>query len=527
MVSVIVPIYNVYDYIDFCVESIVNQTYKDIEILLINDGSTDDSLTKCLMWRKRDARIIVIDKRNEKLGPTRDYGVHISRGEYIVFVDSDDWLEPNYIERLFEEITKNDVDLVCGNYYIEKADGTSRRPRWIRKYTIIETKEDKLCYMQQHPITSMCSSIYKKQFLHDNQISQLATTAQDLGTLVQRIAMCKRMILISEPLYHYREDRQGNTVTSYDKAKDFPIVFEHVVRDIKKRGLFQYYYNGILDILFNHSSSMIKNTRLDKSVVKKEFELLFDEHFPNWRKIVGRNWCVYGSFNSLWTAQLFSCSSLCINEHIAFSSLISTFLGKEGFYEICHFNNYRENAIINDIHGIDLQIKPNSDYIVIDFMDERHNIIETEQNVYITKSEAFVESTYQKINIKREISYGSKRYIELWEKACLTFVEYLKRYYKPEHIFLLHMQTAKGTGIEKKEGEWDTDTIRQCKKIDSMIEYMESFFLSQMPNINYIVGEKDLYFCQIEHPYGLTPYNLNWYLYYDLRTKMQEKENII
>ena len=103
-ISVIIPVYNVADYLDVCMESIVAQTYTDMEILLINDGSTDSSADRCREWQQKDERIRFVDKANEGVAATRNLGVQLTKGKYIAFVDPDDWLERDYMEKLHSRL---------------------------------------------------------------------------------------------------------------------------------------------------------------------------------------------------------------------------------------------------------------------------------------------------------------------------------------------------------------------------------------------------------------------------------------
>ena len=100
LVSVIVPIYNVEKYLEKCIESIVNQTYKNLEIILVDDGSQDNCPAMCDEWTQKDSRIKVIHKKNGGLSSARNAGLEVSNGEYISFVDSDDWLDENTFEEL-------------------------------------------------------------------------------------------------------------------------------------------------------------------------------------------------------------------------------------------------------------------------------------------------------------------------------------------------------------------------------------------------------------------------------------------
>ena len=115
-VSVVVPIYNVEQYLDKCVKSIISQTYKDLEIILVDDGSIDNSSSLCDEWGKKDSRIKVVHKENGGLSSARNAGLEIATGEYIMFEDSDDWLEIDIVEKSVARIEKDKSDLVIFGY---------------------------------------------------------------------------------------------------------------------------------------------------------------------------------------------------------------------------------------------------------------------------------------------------------------------------------------------------------------------------------------------------------------------------
>lgn len=111
-VTVVVPIYNVQSYLNRCIESIVNQTYKNLEILLVDDGSPDNCPQMCDEWAKKDSRIKVVHKKNEGLGMARNTGIDNATGEYICFIDSDDFMHSRLVEKSINTMTKNDCDFV-------------------------------------------------------------------------------------------------------------------------------------------------------------------------------------------------------------------------------------------------------------------------------------------------------------------------------------------------------------------------------------------------------------------------------
>lgn len=115
-ISVIIPIYNTGNYLEKCVNSVINQTYKNLEIILVNDGSTDNSNEICENFKKEDSRIIYINKKNTGVSDSRNLAINKSSGEYILFVDSDDYIEDTMIESLYNDIKKYDADLACCEY---------------------------------------------------------------------------------------------------------------------------------------------------------------------------------------------------------------------------------------------------------------------------------------------------------------------------------------------------------------------------------------------------------------------------
>ena len=122
-VSIIVPVYNVSNYLPSCLDTLINQTYRNIEIILIDDNSTDNSLEICNKYKEKDPRIIVIHKENGGAASARNYGLNIYTGEYVSFVDSDDYIELNYIEKLVSMLEKYNADIsVCSFFDVKNTN---------------------------------------------------------------------------------------------------------------------------------------------------------------------------------------------------------------------------------------------------------------------------------------------------------------------------------------------------------------------------------------------------------------------
>lgn len=204
LISVIVPVYKVEDYLYRCVESIVNQSYKNLEIILVDDGSPDKCPQMCDEWIKKDSRIKVIHKDNGGLSDARNAGLDIASGEYISFVDSDDWISKNYIEKLYHSIIANNADISeCNVYYAYGEElsaynndsaffyenNKSVMEAYIRDYHIKTVVWNKL-----YSIDLLSSIRFEKGKLHEDEFFTYLVLSK-----VDRLAH------INEYLYFYRQ----------------------------------------------------------------------------------------------------------------------------------------------------------------------------------------------------------------------------------------------------------------------------------------------------------------------------------
>ena len=133
LVSIIVPVYNAQSHLSRCLESICGQEYKNLELIVINDGSKDKSLPVCEEFRKKDSRILLVDKANSGVSDTRNLGLKLAGGKYVQFVDSDDYIAPDYTARLVEAAEKTDADLVISPYTMVIPAGASKPEQVLEK----------------------------------------------------------------------------------------------------------------------------------------------------------------------------------------------------------------------------------------------------------------------------------------------------------------------------------------------------------------------------------------------------------
>lgn len=166
LISIIVPIYKVEHYLNRCIESLINQTYKNIEILLIDDGSPDSCPKMCDDWAMKDSRIKVFHKQNGGLSDARNYGTENASGEYITYVDSDDYVKPIYIYRLYAMLEKNGADIACCSYI--PIESEEKNESETKEYDIYLMNGQKACIQlfTEHKVSTMAwSKLYKKNVL--------------------------------------------------------------------------------------------------------------------------------------------------------------------------------------------------------------------------------------------------------------------------------------------------------------------------------------------------------------------------
>ncbi|MCI5923484.1 MAG: glycosyltransferase family 2 protein [Oscillospiraceae bacterium] len=210
LISVIIPVYNVESYLEVCIASIVNQTYENLEIILVDDGSPDRCPEICDDWAKRDDRIQVIHKENGGLASARNAGMDICTGEYISFVDSDDWLEKNAYENLLEYFDEN-TDIVKFNM-IRNNDVIPPETTEVKIY-----EEEMLLNCFLYHWDNMCSSIwdklYKRGIIMDCRFPSINIHSEDYVMMAQVYSMNCTMKMIDRHFYHYRI-RENSICTS-------------------------------------------------------------------------------------------------------------------------------------------------------------------------------------------------------------------------------------------------------------------------------------------------------------------------
>ena len=242
LVSIIIPVYNVELLIKDCLESVLNQTYKNIEIILIDDGSKDKSGLICDEYAKKDDRIIVIHKNNEGVSVARNIGIDKSKGDYICFIDSDDYISKYMVEHMLKKIEEEDSDIVVCNFVEEKNN------KIIKKYYVdkdmIDTKKNFMRYIA-FKCTWQCmiwNKMYKKTAIGDIRFKAGTKIAEDYLFLMEVLDRnVKKISYIDEVLYYYvRWDLSTlYTINIYDKYESIGAYIK-ISNILKQNGIEEY-----------------------------------------------------------------------------------------------------------------------------------------------------------------------------------------------------------------------------------------------------------------------------------------------
>lgn len=210
LISVIIPVYNTEKYLDRCVKSVAEQTYKNLEIILVNDGSSDNSPAICDEWAKKDSRIKVVHKQNGGVSSARNAGLDISTGEYIQFVDSDDYLEENFCKNIMSEYS-SDVDLVVSGFSIIDDYGTKKTTKVEENIEIQILKSPSIFmkYLYNGYNDMPVNKVYKRNLITKGFLNGVPLGEDRIFNLDYLSNVKNRVILASEAGYVY-EFNQGS-----------------------------------------------------------------------------------------------------------------------------------------------------------------------------------------------------------------------------------------------------------------------------------------------------------------------------
>lgn len=278
LISIVVPIYNVEQYIRKCLDSIINQTYTNIEVLLIDDGSPDNCGQICDEYAKKDERIRVFHIPNGGVGKARQFGVEKSTGEYIIFVDPDDWLPLNSVEILYSNML-DDISICIGNHY-DVCNGTRLKEncRQVPKEHIqIITASQYRDWLLGHLISrAPWGKLYRRN-LFDNKSFPSCHRGQDVLMNIKISTINdKNILLIGKPIYYYLINSNTSTLKNYSNNYEKERLFILTMCDyFKSVGLYEHHKGTILEYALRRLGNILKcgdKLHLSDPLIKEIYE---------------------------------------------------------------------------------------------------------------------------------------------------------------------------------------------------------------------------------------------------------------
>lgn len=294
LISIVVPVYNVENYLEKCVDSILKQTYKNLEIILIDDGSTDNSGKICDQYQLKDERIKVIHKKNGGLSDARNAGIENSVGDYICFIDSDDYVEKDMIYSLYSSIIKNDADISWCNLIREYENGKCAKETIYAEETILNKKEAYAKILLFNP--SVCTKMFSKK-LFESINFPVGKLYEDIITMNLLIDKSNNIVHTGTYNYHYIQREDSIVHTKFNKkkldyVKNAKILYEYSISKYPElQEIADSYYSLVMCTVINDIYHYRKEFNYEYKQLKKELKqntkrIIKNKYIPKSKKIM-------------------------------------------------------------------------------------------------------------------------------------------------------------------------------------------------------------------------------------------------
>lgn len=510
-VSIIIPVYNVCSWLDQCIESVVNQTFPDFEALLIDDGSTDGSGAKCDEWSRKDSRIKVIHKKNEGPSKARNLGLQNAQGTYLVFIDSDDWIDCRYLEIMYSRAAEVNADMVeCDVYRVnnETDKMTYRVSHGVMgvEYTLEEH--------MKYGYTAIWKCMIRKELFteHDIEFPDCHSEARAIYALL--LAVSSRIENVHYALYYYRILRKGSLSAvpnprNEDKNATGIQALDILLQGFKKCGLYARYEKTLQEIVKLKLSDLLaayfyKRKPEDFRVLTENYYAFIAEKFPGTPNF---NYITFGGYN---LNRILSHMNVLHNPYCRFnfSSIISLMNPVGGEISCKHKNRYREIMLERETGNLFWDILDEIDplYLFMDCIEERFDIVKCGTG-YLTKSDALDEADI--IPDERQMIFrDSEACGQLWEESALRFIRRLETEYPNVEIVLVKNYLAEKVGDVQRQEYFDE--IGEVRRTNRILEQYYDFFESHCNGVKVIEASGcNYYFTDKQYEYGAIPSHLN------------------
>lgn len=279
MISVIVPVYNADNYIDKCVESILAQTFSEFELLLIDDGSKDLSGEKCDAWAVRDARVRVIHQKNKGIAGVRNVGISLAKGQYVAWVDSDDYVDCHFLEYMYNAMKDSNADMVLCGFYTDIEGAITHEG----KEYFFDAVYDRQTFLERvytyGMYSIMCNKFLRKSS-YDNITFPEGRIFEDSSVMRELAMTCDKIVVMEKPLYYYR--RHTSSITKQKKSESDQLNYMRqfcawlqkdisVYQQEQNDRLLAYASKHLCDAVILYSENLSKNGKKEGKKIYKKY----------------------------------------------------------------------------------------------------------------------------------------------------------------------------------------------------------------------------------------------------------------
>ena len=250
--SVVSPVYNGSAYLMPFLESVLHQTFRDFELIMVDDGSTDESLQILQTYQEKDARIHLIRQNHQGAGSARNVGFSQAKGQYIIFLDSDDWFKEDFFKTMIDQITKDQSDVAVCEFFIYNQQTGEKQISAIAETGNRKIEKTDLVFDLFTPSTWV--KVYRIAFLKQNRLLfQEIHSCNDWSFVFASLACADKISVIHEPLMYYRT-QTSSSISSYryKRTKDIVRAIQHLKHELKSRDIYSLYQEGFARKSLNH-----------------------------------------------------------------------------------------------------------------------------------------------------------------------------------------------------------------------------------------------------------------------------------
>lgn len=291
-ISIIIPIFNSANTLDKCINSLICQSYSNLEIILIDDGSLDNSFEICKMYQKKDKRIIIYQKKNTGVSDTRNFGINIATGDYICFVDSDDFVHPDFCKVLLNNMNLFDADLSCCGYY-ESYDNNYKLKLNDSNYKTV-LQNDKYIGIYKYYQGFLCNKLYKSNIIKNNnlKLNENIAMCEDLLFNVTYLKLCDKVVYDNNKLYCYYISKTNASRKLSENWFDIITVYNKIINEINRYDKLtkKYFYINYLLVCYEFKIRC-ELMNLNYNDMKRKYEINTDDLLKKYYSILFSSIC--------------------------------------------------------------------------------------------------------------------------------------------------------------------------------------------------------------------------------------------